>query len=442
MKFLFWRRREKDLDDEIESHLRMAARDSEARGASRGEAERLARVEFGNVGLVKETTRGMWRSVGFDRFPKDLRYALRVLGRSPGFTTIAVLSLALGIGANTAIFTVVNALMLRELPVDHPEQLVTISTADNGDLSEQWPYPTFEKFRELTNIFSGISAIATVFRSNININGPGGGLDPAQVNVAMISGTYFATLGVQPAAGRLFTADDDLVPDGHPVAVISYNYWLRRFSRGEDVVGRIFTLNQTSYRILGVTRAGFTGDWVEIPTDIWVPIAMQSEVMLERPGLLANPNPPWVRVVARVRPGVQKAQAQAALKVAFAKAVREWRNMTPRMVDSAMKRSLILESSAKGFSWRRGAFRQPLIILMVTVGLVLLIACVNIANLLLARSAAREREMSVRLSLGAGRRDIFWLLLTESLIVGASGGGLGILFAAWGSSSLAKFLAS
>jgi len=447
MRFLFWRRREKDLldkdlDDEIESHLRMAAGDREARGLSRREAEQLARMEFGNVALVKETTRHMWPWVGFDRFLKDLRFALRILGRSPGFTAIAVLSLALGIGANTAIFTACNVLMLRQLPVDHPDQLVTVGTQDSGDMFEQWPYPTFEKFRELTDVFSGISAIANVFRSNIDIAGQGGGLDSAQVNVALISGTYFSTLGVRPAVGRLFTSDDDRVPDGHPVAVISYNYWQRRFSRSEDVVGRTFTLNQTSYRILGVTRAGFTGDWVEMPTDIWIPIAMQSEVVLERPGLLANPNPPWVRVVARLKPGVQKAQAVAELKVAFAKAVREWQNLTPRMLDDSLKRPIMLESSAKGFSWRRGSFRQPLIILMVTVGMVLMIACVNIANLLLARSAAREKEMSVRLSLGAGRRHIFWLLLTESLMIGLTGGLLGILLASWGSSALSRFLAS
>lgn len=431
MRIFFWRRREEDLEDELRTHLEMAARDR---------SEQIARVEFGNVGLIKETTRQMWRGARLDRLLEDVRYGLRWLRRSPGFTAVAVLSLALGIGANTAIFTVCNALMLRQLPVQHPEQLVTISTTDDGDTFGQWPYPTFEKFRALTDVFSNISAVAALDRSNIDFRGSGGGMDASQVHVDLVSGTYFLTLGLQPAEGRLFTGDDDRVPGGHPVAVISYNYWLRRFSRGADVVGRAFALDGTTYRILGVAPEGFTGDWVERPTDIWIPIAMQSQVMLERPGLLTNPNPPWVRVVARMKPGVAAGKAAAEVKAAFVQAVAEWRNLTPRMRESALRALLKIESSAKGYSEQRGLLRRPLMILVVTVGFVLLIACMNIATLLLARSAGREREMAVRLALGAGRSQILGQVLIESVLLATLGGLLGMLVATWGTNAFSKFL--
>ncbi|HYL75558.1 MAG TPA: ABC transporter permease [Bryobacteraceae bacterium] len=436
---MFWRsKREKELEEELQSHLNMAEQDRAARGDNPAEAADSSRKEFGNVGLVKEVTRDMWRWTAFERFGQDLRYGLRLMARSKGFTAVAVLSLALGIGANTAIFSVLDALLLKRLPVPHPEQLYTFGYKDAGVSFEA--YPTYEKFRQVPGVFDGIAAICLLDRSNITINGTGGGLDSATVRVGLVSGTYFSMLQVQPITGRTLTADDDRVPGGHPVAVISYDYWQRRFYRAPDVVGRSFTLNGTTYSILGVTQPGFAGDWIGLPTDVWIPIAMQSQVMLERPGLLNNPNPPWIRIVARLKPGVPVAQAEAALQVASMSAVREMRNLTPRMLDERLRVKVSLEPSSRGFSMQRTTFQQPLLILMVTVGLVLLIACANVANLLLARSAARQREMAVRLAVGAGRGQILRQLLTESVLLSTLGGAFGILFAIWGTNALLKFV--
>jgi predicted permease len=436
---MFWRRkRERELEEEVRGHLRMAARDRTERGESVGEAEAGARLEFGNLGLVQEVTREMWGWASLERLVQDLRYGMRMLLRSPGFTAAAVLSLALGIGANTAIFSVIDALLLKRLPVPHPERLYTFGFQGGGIDFEA--YPTYEKFREVPDLFDGIAAICMLDRSNITINGPGGGTDPATVRVGLVSGTYFSMFGVQPIAGRVLTPDDDKVPGGHPVAVISYDYWQRRFNRAPDIAGRSFTLNGLTYGILGVAQAGFKGDVIGFPTDLWIPMAMQSQVMLERPGLLTNPNPPWLRIVARLKPGVPVSKAEAAEQIAWVRAVGEMRNLTPRMLDEHLRVRVALVPSSRGYSNQRDTFQQPLLILMVTVGLVLLIACANIANLLLARSSARRREMAVRLAIGAGRARILRQLLTESLLLASLGGAAGIALAIWGSNALTKFI--
>ncbi len=430
----WWRRahKEDELERELRAHLESESEEQGQAGMSSLEARDAARRAFGNVGLVKEEVRGMWGWAWMERFGQDLRYGLRMLFRSPGFTAVAVLSLALGIGANTAIFSVIDALMLRMLPVPSPDQLQVSFLS----------YPNYEKFRDHAKLFSGIAAICLLDRSNVTINGSGGGLDAATVGVGLVSGTYFSTLGVNPVLGRTLSADDDRVPGGHPVAVISYDYWQRRFAGAADVTGRTFTLNQTTYSILGVAQKGFSGDWIGHPTDLWIPIAMQSQVMLERPNLLANPNPPWLRIMARLKPGLTIKQAEAPLQVLFRQAMLERRNLTPAMIQESNQVHVELQPAAKGYSPQRASFGQPLTILMIVVGMVLLIACANIANLLLARSAARQREMAVRLALGAGRGRILRQLLTESLLLSMLGGILGILFATWATDALAKFVGS
>jgi predicted permease len=437
----WWRRahREEELDRELRAHLESESEEQGQAGLSSQEARDAARRAFGNVGLVKEAVREMWGWTSVERLGQDLRYGLRMLGRSPGFTAVAVLSLALGIGANTAIFSVIDALMLRVLPVRSPDQLVLFS--EGGDVAFL-AYPAYEKFRDHADVFSGIAAICLLDRSNVTINGPGGGLDAATVGVGLVSGTYFSTLGINPVLGRTFSADDDRVPGGHPLAVISHDYWQRRFAGAADVVGRTFTLNQTTYNILGVAQEGFSGDWIGHSTDLWIPISMQSQVMLERPNLLANPNPPWLRIMARLKTGLTIKQAEAPLQVLFQQAMAERRNLTPAMIRESQRAHIELQPAAKGYSPQRASFGQPLTILMIVVGMVLLIACANIANLLLARSAARQREMAVRLALGAGRARILRQLLTESLLLATMGGILGVLFAAWATDVLLKFVGS
>src|SRR5713226_393457 len=233
------RQREQDLDREIRAHL-LAEADEQS-------SSHAAQRAFGNTTLIKELVREMWGWSLVERFMQDLRYGLRLMARSPGFTAVAVLSLALGIGANTAIFSVFDALLLRTLPVRHPEQLITLTRTDGRRTGDSISYPMFQNFRNLRQVFSDMSAVYQTAQSNVMINGPGGGLDDGTVVVGLVSGSYFSMLGVKPAIGRLLTEDDDRVLGGHPVSVISYRYWQRRFGSARDVPGRTLMFNNTTY---------------------------------------------------------------------------------------------------------------------------------------------------------------------------------------------------
>lgn len=367
---------------------------------------------------------------------QDCRYAVRMMRRSPGFTAVAVLSLGIGIGANTAVFSVIDALMLKMLPVHSPEQLVRLvnpSSPDFGFSSSQ-----YERFRGLREPFSGVSAIYVSDRSNIAISGAGGQIEPGPLSVALVSGDYFSTLGADSAIGRVLTPDDDLVEGRNPVVVISHGYWERRFGLDPGVLGRAITLNGIRYSIIGVTARGFSGDSVGRPTDLWIPLAMQARILLERPDRRA----PWLRIVARLRPDVAIQQAQAAVQVVFLQTVKEMTNLAPQALQAALRRRVDVEPAARGFSPQRRAFAQPLAIMMIVAGLVLLIACANVASLLLARSVARQREIQIRFALGAGRWRIARQLLAESLLLASVGGAAGLLFARWAAGALVSFAGS
>jgi predicted permease len=430
------RRLRSEISDDVTAHLQERVDELVEAGMPELEARQQARREFGNATLIAERSREPWTWIWLEQTGQDVRYALRMMLRSPGFTAVAVLSLALGIGANTAIFSVVDALMLKMLPVRNPQQLVNFVPGEFPYFS----YPMFTQFRDRTEVFSGMSAICALDRSNVTVDGPGGGLDPTQLRVDLVSGNYFSMLGVEPVIGRTFTADDDRHAGGHPVVVISFGYWRRRFALSSGVVGRSLTLNGTTYNILGVTPPRFSGDTIGEPTDLWIPIMMQDQVMQERPGLLTNPNPPWVRILARMKPGMSIKQAHANGLLVFRQMLRERAgdNPTPQTLHNIEYRQLDLDPAAKGYAPERRNFAKPLAILMVVVGLVLLIACANVANLLLARAAARRREMSVRLALGAGRSRIVRQLLTESLLLAVIAGAAGIAIAIWGTHALGK----
>jgi predicted permease len=428
------RRREDDLNDEIRGHLEMARQD--------GHDPR----EFGNVTLVKETTRAMWGWTSLERLWQDLRYGARMLGRNPGFTAVAVLSLALGIGANTAIFTVIDALLLKTLPVKDPQELAILRAHDPARTTAIY-HPLYVKFREQSKVFSAVAAILETERSNITL---AHGAELGDVEVGLVSGNYFANLGVPAVIGRTFTLADDRVAGGHPVAVISYRFWERYFGLARDVLGKTLNLNGQSFSIVGVTARGFTGDWVGRPTDVWFPLMMHARVMPEiewaarmRWGISGLERSP-VRVIARLNPGTSPVQAQAATQVLFQQFLRDESgpNPSPERLKAISLQRIELDPAARGFSPQRDAYGQPLAILMAVVGLVLLIACANVANLLLVRNAARERELAVRLAIGASRPRIVRQLLTESVLLATLGGALGLLFASWGTTFLAPMIAS
>ena len=426
-----WRRPQlhRDLDSEMTFHREMASLHGNP-------------IRLGNASVVREEALDLWRFMLLENLWRDLGYAARGLSKSPALVASAGLSLGLGIGANTAMFSVIDALLLRMLPVANPQELVSFVQGQNGNSFGFYSYPNYLHLRDEAPGFSGVAAIAEDARSNLTVNGPGGGMEPEPIQVGLVSGNYFSLLGVKPVMGRTFTAEDDRVPDGHPVAVISYAYWKRRFALAPDTVGRTFTLGATTYTILGVASAGFGGDAIGKPDEVWIPMAMQSEVYQERPNLLTNPNPPWLRMVARLKRGVTMQQAQAPLTVIFRRALEETRNPTPAMRQGLKTATMSLEPAARGFAPKRNTFTRPLMILMTVVVLVLLIACANLANLLLARAASRDAEMAVRLALGAGRGRLLRQLLTESVLLALLGGAASLAFFEWGTTMLQKLVAA
>jgi predicted permease len=369
---------------------------------------------------------------------QDTRYGLRMLRRSPGFTAVAVLSLALGIGANTAIFTVIDALMLTKLPVREPERLVILYTAEPGSpsVARLASLSEFQKYRSLTQVFAGVAAISNLDRFNLTVNGPTGGSDVGLARVALVSGNYFSVMGVNPLVGRTLNPDDDRIAGGQPVTVISYTFWERRFMRASDVVGRTVTMNGTTYTILGVTPQGFSGELVGRPTDLWIPIVMQAQVMPEYPNMLTSGGV-WLHLLGRLTPGVTMQQAQAMGQIVYQQNMREfWPNPTPSQAQYMERAHLEIKSAANGYSPQRDSFEPSLVILTIMIGVLLLIVCTNVANLQLARSEARQREIALRRALGAATNRIVRQLLTESSLLAVMGGGLGLLFCIWAATAL------
>jgi predicted permease len=386
--------------------------------------------------------RSAWTWRWLAQFGQDLRYALRGLRRDPVFATVAVLSLGLGIGANTALFSINDALIFRTLPVREPERLVRVTRTDSGS-RDAFSYQQFKDIRS-SSAFAGVTVATHLDRFNVTASGPGGGFDPGAVRVALVSGEYFDVLGVRGVRGRMLSAGDDRVRDGAPVAVISDAYWQRRFALAPDVVGRTLAMSGTTYTIVGVTPPGFLGEWVGRPTDVWLPLAMQAEAMPDRPGLLDELGTRgWLEVmIARLRPEESIQHAQAVADAAFGQAVHARGDDVLFSQPGQSPPHIALMPGSRGFSSQRAYFGGSLTVLAALAGVVLLMACANLASLLLARSAARQREIALRLALGASRGRVVRQLLTESAFLAASGGLLGLLFAAWGGTALSASLAS
>jgi predicted permease len=418
---------EREMDEELRGYLDTAADQKVLAGLSREEATRAARVEMGSAEAVKDRIRDVgWESL-VESFLQDLRYAGRMLCSSPGFAAVAVLTLALGIGANTAIFTLVDAVLLTALPVENPQQLVLLDVMTARGEKQNLSYPLFERIRDEVDAFSGVfAALDGVIR--MDVAGPGSGGRSEEARVQLVSGEYFPVLGVRALMGRTLAPDDNR-PGGEPgVAVLSYGFWKRRFAGDSAVVGASLVIKRQPVTIVGVTPEGFFGESVGRAPDIWVPLVMQPRFDRGM-SLLERPNVGWLRVVGRLRPGTTESTADAALALPVTRIQSE----TTDFSKYARRITLRTSDGSRGLPDFRERFSLPLRILAGIVAIVLLIACANVANLLLARATARQREMGVRLAIGAGRRRLVRQLFTESLLLAALGSVLGLLVAWWGS---------
>jgi predicted permease len=442
---------DRETEAELRSYLAFAADQHQREGLSPEDAARAAGADMGSVLSVREQVFAARAAHQVDILGRDLLYGWRVLWRHPLTAGVAIFSLAVGIGANTAIFAVVDALMLRPLPVRDPAALVSFQRTEldatpSADILDdaQFAYPEFQAYAAERRAFADAAAVLSLDRSNIRM-GHDLATDGRRTRTALVSGEYFSTLGVEAALGRVFGAQDDVTLGGHPVAVISDAYWRRRFTQGADVVGRRLELNNVAYTIVGVTPAGFVGDWVTQPTDLWIPMAMQAQVMVERPNLPPRPPMPFVRVIARLQSGVSLHAATAAVNTIYLARrgpVTPDPRMTPREYQDAVDGRLALRSLARGFSPERGSYGRALEVTAGVVGLVLLIACANVASLLLARAAAREHEIGLRLAIGAGPGRLVRQLLTESALLSAMGGIVACVLAWWAAAWLASMLSS
>ena len=366
-----------------------------------------------------------------------------MLAKHPGFTVIAVLTLALGIGANTAIFTVIDAVMVRALPVHDPQQLVTMgepsrvhSWSSGTPRTDIFSYPLYRELRDHNEVFSSVLATSRV--NNLQVAVQGG---PEKVSARVVTGNYFETLGVSALLGRTFTAEDDRQPGSDPVVVISYGYWQRRFAGDPGVLGRTVRLNDHPFTVIGVAPPAFFGEVVGDKPDLWAPMMMQPQIMPGR-DFLESVNTSSLLLIGRLKPGVSIEQARANVNEVVKQALTATLNSRMSSDDrEAMRKDKITVQvlpGSRGLSRLRTEFSTPLLLLMGLVGLVLLVACVNVANLTLASSAARQREIAVRFAMGAGPGRIVRQLLTESVLVALLGGVVGLLLANWGSTLLVR----
>ncbi|HEY2981503.1 MAG TPA: ABC transporter permease [Anaerolineales bacterium] len=435
---------EQDLDRELRYHLDRRAEDLMKSGLSETEARRQAAVEFGGVAQVQEEVRDTWIWRWLDDRSRDIRYAFRTLLRSPGFTATAVLSLALGIGANAAIFSLLDQVLLRVLPVKEPERLVLLDWKGNP-VSVNWgsgnllSYPLCRDLQELDQFFDGVFCRHPTSAYLLT------GQQPEPVSIEIVSGSYFRVLGVRPELGRLIDDSDDLRPEAHPVVVLSYNYWKNRLGGAPDVVGRKVLVNNRPMTVIGIAPAIFRGVDLGQGPALWIPAMMKRQATPEFNELF-NRRAFWMHVFGRLKPGISAERVKAGLQPWFKSMLEAdaQREGFPRVSEEQRRRYLAstidVIPAARGRSDLRSRLEEPLFVLMTGTVLLLLLACVNVASLFLARAAARNLELTTRLALGASRGRITWQLLADSMLIALGGGLLGFLAAPAVSQVLLSFL--
>src|SRR5215813_8912325 len=439
--FFHQSRVEGEMDEELQSHIQHRADDLERSGLSRPEAERRARIGFGAYERSKEEIRHTIGTHLVETFLQDIRFGVRVLRKSPGFTTVAVITLALGIGANTAIFTLLNGLVLRDLSVPQPQQLVRFGAHAPDDSFTGLSLPMFQEIEKNQKVFSGMFAWWGDAVMNVETEG-----SLSRGDLWAVDGNFYSQLGAVPEIGRLIGPEDaDLnSPSAQPVAVLTYDLWQRSYGGDSKVIGKTIRVEGVPFTIIGVSRPGFTGTSADVLPDVVVPLTAEPLLMghsdiqkhLQRRDAL------WLDAAARLRPGVTLAEARAQLESLWP-SIREAMasgSEKPEQRAHLLTLKLKVESGSKGDSYMRGRFSKPLYILLGISGLVLLIACVNMASLMLARAAGRNREMGVRVALGASRWRLARQMLTESVMLSTASALTGLLFARWASKGLSRLI--